>query len=288
MKASLPGRSSGVTTPSLPAEFLAELARQRAAFALPARAHLRAADFADRTLAFLFPHFAAGSVGRDPAAESRELLSTLRQLLAAFSCSGPQADDCTAAFAAALPALQARVLRDAAATWKADPAAKSVDEVILAYPGFLAIACHRLAHLLRGLGVPLLPRMIAAHAQRQTGIDIHPGAVIGDDFAIDHGIGIVIGETTVVGARVRIYQGVTLGALSVEKSLADRKRHPTIEDDVTIYANATILGGDTTVGRGSIIGGNVWLTRSVPARSVVTHRPAELRVGDEGTLEFHI
>lgn len=277
-----------MTTPSLPADFLAELARQRAAFALPTRAHLRAADFADRTLAFLFPHFAAGSVGRDPAVEARELLGTLRQLLAAFGCGSPQADECTAAFAAALPALQTRLLRDAAATCTADPAARSVDEVILAYPGFLAVACHRLAHLLRGLGVPLLPRMIAAHAQRQTGIDIHPGAVIGDDFAIDHGIGIVIGETTVVGARVRVYQGVTLGALSVDKTFADRKRHPTIEDDVTIYANATILGGDTVVGRGSIVGGNVWLTRSVPPRSVVTHRPAELRVGDEGTLEFHI
>jgi serine O-acetyltransferase len=266
---------------------LDELARARELYTLPARAHQRAAEFSDQTLAFLFPHFAPAAAGA-PATELAALLAALTELLGAFGCGGAAAASCTAVFERALGPLREAMLRDAHAIWHADPAAKTLDEVILAYPGFMAMACHRLAHLLHGLQVPLLPRMIASHAQRQTGIDIHPGASIGPDCAIDHGIGIVIGETTVVGARVRIYQGVTLGAMSVEKSLADVKRHPTIEDDVTIYANATILGGDTVVGRGSIVGGNVWLTRSVPPRSVVTHRPADLRVGDEGTLEFHI
>jgi serine O-acetyltransferase len=138
--------------------------------------------------------------------------------------------------------------------------------------------------------VTLLPRLVSEFAHRQTGIDIHPSAQIGESVAIDHGTGIVIGETTVIGSRVRLYQGVTLGALSVRKDLAQQKRHPTIEDDVVIYANATILGGDTVIGAGSVIGGNVWLTHSVPPGSVVTHgatieRP---RVAEESLLEFNI
>ena len=273
---------------SEPSAFLEALGRRRAQFALPTQAQLRASAFADQALALLFPHFATSDGPGDPAAELAALERTLHGLLTAFGCGGAQAAACTRTLLDQLPALHEQVLRDADAIWRADPAATSVDEVMLAYPGFFATACHRLAHRLHGLQVPLLPRMIAAHAQRQSGIDIHPGAVIGESFAIDHGIGIVIGATTIVGDRVRIYQGVTLGAMSVEKSLAHVKRHPTIEHDVTIYANATILGGDTVVGRGSIVGGNVWLTKSVPPRSVVTHRPAELRVGDEGTLEFHI
>jgi serine O-acetyltransferase len=189
-----------------------------------------------------------------------------------------------------LPALEEALALDARATCDADPAAKGLDEVFLAYPGFFALACYRIAHALAGLGVSLLPRLITEFAHRETGIDIHPGARIGRSLAIDHGTGIVIGETTAIGDRVRLYQGVTLGALSVRKDLAQQKRHPTIEDDVIIYANATILGGDTVVGAASVIGGNVWLTHSVPAGSIVTHgatveRP---RAADEPLLDFNI
>jgi serine O-acetyltransferase len=147
-----------------------------------------------------------------------------------------------------------------------------------------------MARMLADLGVPLLPRLITEAAHRATGIDIHPGAVIGAALAIDHGTGIVIGETAVIGDRVRLYQGVTLGALSVRKELAETKRHPTIESDVVIYANATILGGATVVGAGSVIGGNVWLTRSVPPRSVVTHESLSLRecTSGDALLEYNI
>jgi len=172
-----------------------------------------------------------------------------------------------------LPALREALLADAHFLVASDPAATSVEEVILAYPGFHAVACYRLANRIRSLGIPLLPRLITEHAHMRTGIDIHPGATIGVPFAIDHGTGIVIGETATVGVRVRIYQGVTLGALSVEKGLASAKRHPTIGDDVILYANATVLGGRTVIGAGSVIGGNVWLTRSVAAGSVVVHQP---------------
>jgi serine O-acetyltransferase len=165
-----------------------------------------------------------------------------------------------------------------------DPAATHIDEVIIAYPGFAAILIHRVAHYLHGKGVKVLPRVLSEFAHSRTGVDIHPGATIGDEFCIDHATGVVIGETSIIGNRVTIYQGVTLGALSVRKSLAQSKRHPTIEDDVTIYANATILGGNTVIGKGSIIGGNVWLTRSVPAGSILMRKPdspADLVAGDE-------
>jgi serine O-acetyltransferase len=192
-------------------------------------------------------------------------------------------------FLAGLPAIYDALLADARATYDGDPAATSVDEVILAYPGFFAIACHRIAHAIHGLGVPVFPRLLTEYAHRETGVDIHPGATIGAALAIDHATGIVIGETAVLGDRVKLYQGVTLGALSVDKSLADTKRHPTIGNDVVIYANATILGGRTVIGDGSVIGGNVWLTHSVPPKSVVTHTPAvERRKGDEDLLEFNI
>jgi len=150
-----------------------------------------------------------------------------------------------------------------------DPAAMSADEVILSYPGFQAITVQRIAHFFYSRQVPLIPRMMSEIIHKRTGIDIHPGAQIGESFFIDHGTGVVIGETTVIGKNVKIYQGVTLGALSVKKEECGHKRHPTIEDDVTIYANATILGGETVIGRGSIIGGSVWITQSVPAGSKV-------------------
>lgn len=156
-----------------------------------------------------------------------------------------------------------KLLLDAEAALLGDPAAQSMEEVILSYPGLKAITIHRIAHELHRLGVPLIPRMMGEYAHGETGIDIHPGAIIGDSFFIDHGTGVVIGETTIIGDRVKIYQGVTLGALSVKKDEANIKRHPTIENDVTIYAGATILGGDTIVGANSVVGGNSWIIKSI-------------------------
>jgi serine O-acetyltransferase len=172
-----------------------------------------------------------------------------------------------------LPKIYEELKKDVKAILTGDPAAKSEHEVILTYPGFYAIARHRIAHEFYNLNVPLLPRIISEHVHQRTGIDINPGAIIGESFCIDHGTGIVIGETTIIGNNVKIYQGVTLGALSVSKDLANHKRHPTIQDNVVIYANATILGGETVIGQDSIIGGNVWLTKSVEPDSKVYHRP---------------
>ena len=166
-----------------------------------------------------------------------------------------------------LPSLAEVIDRDAEAAYEGDPAAYSVEEVVVTYPGFYAVAVYRLAHALNKLGVPLLPRLFSEYAHERTGIDIHPGATIGESFFIDHGTGVVIGETSHIGKNVKIYQGVTLGALSVKKRLQSVKRHPTIEDDVVIYANCTILGGETVIGRNSVVGGNVWLTHSVPEGS---------------------
>jgi serine O-acetyltransferase len=166
-----------------------------------------------------------------------------------------------------------------------DPAAKSYDEIIFSYPGLLAITVYRLAHKLHELVVPLIPRIMTEHAHSLTGIDIHPGAIIGESFFIDHGTGVVVGETTDIGDRVRVYQGVTLGALSLPKDKIDRfrnkKRHPTIEDDVIIYSNATILGADAVIGARSIIGGNVWITERVPPDTkVILKRPELVYIGN--------
>jgi serine O-acetyltransferase len=169
---------------------------------------------------------------------------------------------------------------DVTALFEGDPAAKSRTEVIRTYPGFFATAAHRVAHLLYEYKVSLIPRIISEYAHSKTGIDIHPGASIGHSFCIDHGTGVVIGETTVIGDHVKIYQGVTLGALSVEKADAETKRHPTIGDNVVLYAGATILGGETHVGHDSVIGGNVWLTRSVPSYSKIYYK-AEMSNNEE-------
>jgi serine O-acetyltransferase len=181
-----------------------------------------------------------------------------------------------------IPEIRRRVSRDVEAANRGDPAARSSEEVILAYPGVEAIMVHRIAHELWVREVAMIPRMMSEYLHGKTGIDIHPGAGIGDSFFIDHGTGVVIGETTVIGADVKLYQGVTLGALSVQKELANRKRHPTLEDGVTVYAGATILGGDTVIGRGSVIGGNVWLTSSVPPGSRIYHTPSQV---DRGSRE---
>jgi serine O-acetyltransferase len=183
-------------------------------------------------------------------------------------------------FIRTLPKLRKLLATDVQAGFKGDPAAKSHDEVIFSYPGLFAITVYRVAHELHGVDVPLLPRMMTEHAHSLTGIDIHPGAKIAEGFFIDHGTGVVIGETTEIGNRVRIYQGVTLGALSIPSEKIEdyryKKRHPTIEDDVIIYSNATILGGDTVIGARTVIGGNVWITKSVPADTRVILRQPEL------------
>lgn len=171
-----------------------------------------------------------------------------------------------------IPEIRRKIHLDANAALLGDPAARSVEEIILSYPGLQAILVYRIANFLYKNGVPLIPRIMSEHVHGKTGIDIHPGATIGESFFIDHGTGVVIGETCIIGNFVKIYQGVTLGALSVKKNLQNKKRHPTIEDNVTIYANATILGGDTIIGKNSIIGGNTWVTSSVNESTVVQQK----------------
>ncbi len=172
-----------------------------------------------------------------------------------------------------LPDVYEMLLSDAETFLNSDPSAKGIEEVMMTFPGFYAISVYRIAHELQILNIPLLPRIMSEYIHGKTGIDIHPAAKIGRNFFIDHGTGVVIGETTEIGNNVKIYQGVTLGALFVERGLIDQKRHPSIQDDVIIYAGSTILGGKTTVGRGSVIGGNVWLTESVEPHSLVYHKP---------------
>lgn len=233
--------------------------------------------------AVFFPHFRGGIALGGP--EIGSLHAEAERLSAALQI--PRELEWTGRLVAALPDLADALYADARFTLERDPAARHVDEVIIAYPGFAATVLHRVANRLWNFGVPLLPRFLAEYAHSRTGVDIHPGATIGGPVCIDHGTGVVIGETSVIGKRVTVYQGVTLGALRVSRAAARSKRHPTIEDDVTIYANATILGGDTVIGRGSVVGGNVWVTRSVPAGSVIVRKsdtaiPAD--AGDEYTI----
>jgi serine O-acetyltransferase len=209
----------------------------------------------------------------------RQLQLLLQPVLFDTAFSEKQSD----AFFENVPALYQKLLLDAKALYDADPAAKNIDEVLVAYPGFFAIAAHRIAHQLYQQKIPLLPRIISEYAHSKTGIDIHPAATIGNSFAIDHGTGIVIGETATIGNYVKIFQGVTLGALSVQKEKASEKRHPTIEDNVVIYSGATILGGETIVGHDSVIGGNVWLTKSVQPFSIVFQK-ADITIQDKKTF----
>jgi serine O-acetyltransferase len=190
-----------------------------------------------------------------------------------------------------LPGLRAELEHDVQAAFEGDPAAKSYHEIIFCYPGVSAVTVYRIAHQLLLLGVPLVPRMMSEHAHSKTGIDIHPGARIGPSFFIDHGTGVVIGETCDIGAHVKLYQGVTLGALSFPRDAAGNiirgmKRHPTLEDDVVVYANATILGGDTTIGHHGVIGSSVWLTHSVPPYMVVSVEKPFLRMRGPDTLDL--
>jgi serine O-acetyltransferase len=186
-------------------------------------------------------------------------------------------------FLARLPELRRKLVLDVQAALDGDPAASGHDEIILAYPGLLAVTVYRVAHELHRLGVPLMPRIMTEWAHTQTGADIHPGAEIGESFFIDHATGVVIGETTRIGNRVKLYQGVTLGALSMPRDaqgnlIRGTRRHPTVEDDVTIYANATVLGGETVIGRGAVVGGSVFITRSVPEGYRVALEAPKLRV----------
>lgn len=245
--------------PPLPGAALSELAEQLLELMFPERSGHRLLTPAD--------------IGR----ALRQFRQNLANVLRAAPALPAPPDALASELADLLPTLHEWLLLDARAILDADPAAQDLAEVTCTYPGFYALALHRIAHALYRRGVRLLPRLISEHAHQRTGIDIHPGAQIGLSCSIDHGTGIVIGETAVIGNHVRLFQGVTLGALSVAKELARLKRHPTIEDHVVIYAGATILGGSTVVGRHSIIGGNVWLTESVPSHSRVYHR-AQLHV----------
>ncbi|MBD2766448.1 serine acetyltransferase [Hymenobacter sp. BT664] len=257
----------------LPDSFAAELALVHASVpdALPGAAFCA---LADGLLALLFPQRAERplSTADAVAADLYHFRAELVELLALVPALPASATALADEFTAQLPALRAALLRDASAILASDPAAQGLGEIVSSYPGFYATALYRIAHALHQRGLPRLPRLLSEYAHQRTGIDIHPGAQIGSSFCIDHGTGLVIGETAIIGADVQIYQGVTLGALSVTKGLQGTKRHPTIEDHVVIYAGATILGGSTVVGAHSIIGGNVWLTESVPSHSRVYHR----------------
>jgi serine O-acetyltransferase len=220
---------------------------------------------------FLFPILRS-----KPTAEIQEgfeaIVSKTEDLLKSIGFDKNEASQVCNDFIETIPQVYDSLLKDAKAICDGDPAAQSIEEVIVSYPGFYAIAVYRISHELYKLGIPYLPRIFAEFAHEKTGIDIHPGASIGASFCIDHGTGIVIGETSKIGNYVKIYQGVTLGALSVEKKKAGKKRHPSIEDHVTIYAGSTILGGETTIGKQSVIGGNVWLTSSVEPNSIVLNK----------------
>lgn len=247
---------------------------------LPDKQEVR--SLAEELLQLLFPHFSKKNyLSAKDIEEELELLEfNLCHILKPFQSQlKKSAKEIAQIFFKKIPEIHSSLILDAEGITKGDPAAHNIDEVILTYPGFLAIAIYRIAHEFYDLEIPYFPRVLTEYAHGLTGIDINPGAKIGKSFCIDHGTGIVIGETTVIGNNVKIYQGVTLGALSVSKDKANSKRHPSIEDDVVIYSGATILGGGTVIGHDSVIGGNVWLTQSVEPYSVVYHK-SEIRVGN--------
>lgn len=236
----------------------------------------RIAKWAKNVLYLLFPE--RNSQGYKSVEEIKfafqqaesELYEILLKTKACSVCDNKRVSE---EFFKALPDIYEVLMSDAEAIMSGDPAAKTIREVIRTYPGFTAICFYRVAHQLWTLDVPLIPRILTEYAHSKTGIDIHPGARIGKNIYIDHGTGLVIGETCIIGDHVKLYQGVTLGALSVQKNMADTQRHPIIEDHVIIYAGATILGGQTVIGHHSIIGGNVWLTSSVEPYTTVYHQP---------------
>lgn len=276
--------SSNAETDSL----LRRLADGEKSYIWPSRLRELASTFIGECLALLFPHFEREATVHRSAPEHLDVLSAiLDEAVTPLLKEGRSCSETKTRFLDSLESLYDLMLEDARALAATDPAAESVDEVILAYPGFLALAIHRIAHHFYECEVPIWPRLLAEHAHRHTGIDIHPGARIGRRCSIDHGTGIVIGETAVIGEDVRLYQGVTLGALAVEKKLLGTKRHPTLGHRVVVYAGATILGGETFVGDESVVGGNVWLTSSVPAGSIVTLAGSRVRQG-KGTVEAEL
>ena len=248
--------------------------KQQLVEAVPSNTEI--ADWAQRVIHLLYPE-QAKQVFDSPQQIEAEFLALEKELSnimdATQACSNCNNDKVAKAFFNQMPQLYALLNTDIQAIFNGDPAAVTEFEVIRTYPGFYAILFYRLAHALHLLNVPLIPRILTEYAHSRTGIDIHPAAKIGEYFYIDHGTGIVIGETAEIGKNVKLYQGVTLGALSVDKNMANTKRHPTVEDGVVIYSGATILGGKTVIGHNSVIGGNVWLTKSVPSGSTVYHTP---------------
>ncbi|MBN7810388.1 serine acetyltransferase [Algoriphagus sp. H41] len=232
-------------------------------------------QFLEDLLGLMFPEFSAHTIREEEDVKSslEMLQANLSHILSRNShLHDGDGEQLAQYFFDSLERVFDWINQDVDAMYAGDPAAKSRTEIIRSYPGFYAISAYRIANVLHRLGVAIVPRMITEHAHSKTGVDIHPGATIGQHFCIDHGTGVVIGETTVIGDQVKVYQGVTLGALSVEKSDADIKRHPTIEDHVVIYSGATILGGKTVIGKNSVIGGNVWLTKSVAPNSKVYYQ----------------
>lgn len=267
-------------------DFSKRLIEIRKGHSSPFSVKAEAQKFINDLLQLLFPHFTEQIYYTPEEIESKIILLSrnLKSILRSLKADQIDIDFITERFVEKIPGINDSLWKDAEAICKGDPAAESVDEVILAYPGFLAISIYRFAHELYVLKVPLLPRLLSEYAHQVTGIDINPGAKIGSSFFIDHGTGIVIGETAEIGNNVKIYQGVTLGAMSVDKELAKKKRHPSIEDNVIIYSQAVILGGETRIGHDSVIGGNVWLTQSVPPHSVVYHT-SEVKVRKNGKFE---
>ncbi|MBU2491445.1 MAG: serine O-acetyltransferase [Bacteroidetes bacterium] len=267
-------------------EFSKKLIEIRKGHSSPFAVKTEAHKFINDLLQLLFPHFTEQVYYTPEEIESKIILLSrnLKNILRSLNNMDINIDNVTEKFVEKIPEINDGLWKDAEAIYDGDPAAESIDEVILAYPGFLAISIYRFAHQLYLLKVPLLPRLLSEYAHQVTGIDINPGAKIGESFFIDHGTGIVIGETAEIGNNVKIYQGVTLGAMSVEKELAKKKRHPTIGDNVIIYSQAVILGGDTRIGHDSVIGGNVWLTQSVPPHSVVYHT-SEVKVRKNGKFD---
>jgi serine O-acetyltransferase len=251
---------------------------------LPSRAYIH--KFTDELLDYLFPVESTFNYRYEVAEEKAERLQKMfTEILQPLTTRlGQPVEEVVTKFFSTLPSVYSQLLADAEFFLQSDPAAEGVEEVIIAYPGFYAITVYRLAHQLTLLNVPIIPRVITEYAHNKTGIDIHPGASIGNPFFIDHGTGIVIGQTSVIGHKVKIYQGVTLGALAVRKEQQGAKRHPTIEDNVVIYAGSCILGGETVIGHDSIIGGNVWLTTSVAPLSMVYHK-SEVHIRDKSELK---
>jgi serine O-acetyltransferase len=267
-------------------DFLEQLQQYNQSACKEVPSKIQAQQFIDLLIELLFPVCSSQDYTLQQAElKLKHLQLQLLELISPLKNTLPEAPQWYSdTFFRQLPLIYKRLLHDADAILKFDPAAYSLEEIIVAYPGFYSITVYRLAHQLYLMKIPILPRIISEYAHSKTGIDIHPGASIGDSFFIDHGTGVVIGETCIIGNNVKIYQGVTLGALSVEKSLAYTKRHPTIEDNVIIYSGSTILGGNTVIGHDTIIGGNVWLTDSVLPFSVVYHR-SEVKVRNSSNYE---